>query len=207
MPADPGKVKPGAFVWGGRILLALWIPGLILVLGALMTDHWTTLPRPEVGARQLETRMAAALGDAARARWAVAHVLYAECRCSQRVFAHLRDSVRPQGVAEIVLMVGEGDPELEQACKTKGMQWLSLSQQELEQEFGIVSAPLFCVFEASGRLVHVSGYTDRKQGMEFHDLRAVATLREGNPVEALPIYGCGVATSLQEVLDPLGIKY
>jgi hypothetical protein len=191
----------------GRLLLAVWIPGLLVVLGALMTDHWVTLPRPEAGAVKLQQRLTAAMGDAAAGRWAIAHVLYGDCRCSGRVFAHLRESERPAGVAEIVLWVGAQDPALQAACEAKGMQWLALDQTALEQEFGIAAAPLFCVLDPAGSVVHVSGYTDRKQGLEFHDLRAIVGLRDGKKVAALPVYGCGVAASLQDVLDPLGLKY
>ncbi|QDV09953.1 hypothetical protein Poly30_55140 [Planctomycetes bacterium Poly30] len=56
-------------------------------------------------------------------------------------------------------------------------------------------------------MVFLGGYTERKQGLAYLDLQTLEQLRAGIQPSPLPVYGCGVSTSLQSALDPLRIKY
>lgn len=201
-----------AEVWAGRVFMIVWIPLLVAVIGTLMVGHWAPLPKPAVADERLDAALGAiepvevdapaASGDGLTAF----HVLYADCRCSRRVVAHLLESERPQDLDEVVLLVGE-DEDLAEACREAGFAVHAFSQEELRARFGVESAPLFVVTDAGGTSRYVGGYTDRKQGLDHRDLEFVERIRAGEEVVSLPVYGCGVSASLQESLDPLGVKY
>jgi len=207
--SDASTHRPtAASVWVGRVFLIVWIPLLVAGIATLMVGHWVQLPKPAVADERLDAALGAIepVDVAAAGEWTTYHVLYADCRCSRRVVTHLLESERPDDLAEVVLLVGE-DEGLVEACRDAGFEVLPLTQAQLEERFGVESAPLLVVMDPNGTSRYVGGYTDRKQGLNHRDLEFVARLRAGEEIESLPVYGCGVSASLQESLDPLGVKY
>lgn len=188
------------------VLLAIWVPCLFVVLASLMTDHWATLPRPSTTDTTLQEALGRLRTPTDPGRWTAYHVLYDGCRCSRRVLDHLVGSPRNGDVDDLVLFVGDDD-RVRGEFAARRMRFVSLTQAELEADYGILAAPLLLVTDPSGQLRYSGGYTDRKQGLACHDLEIVRDLRAGSEVAPLPVYGCGVSTSLQQVLDPLGLKY
>ena len=203
--AAPPTGRVGRLV--ARGLLPAWAPMLLLLLSSLMTSHWAPLPTPRPENDRLRTGLAELRGPAPRDAWTVYHVLYANCRCSAAVFDHVAASERPDDVHEVVLLVGGSDAELAAACAARGMGCVALSEPELQQRLDIEAAPLFVVTAPDGAVRYLGGYTDRKQAIDFRDLDVVARLRAGEQVSSMPVFGCGVSASLQEALDPFGIKY
>ncbi|HVS18251.1 MAG TPA: hypothetical protein VMT18_06605 [Planctomycetota bacterium] len=185
--------------------LALWAGAALLTVSVLMAGHWVSLPRPAPENRLLAQGLAG-LASQAQPTWSMTHVLYADCRCSQRIFEHLVRRPSPEGTCERVLLVGAADG-WERRALERGIELVHLTQEELEFRFGIVSAPLLVISDPSARVRYAGGYTDRKQGLDYVDTRTLAALRAGGPVESLPVYGCGVSPDLQAILDPIGIKY
>ncbi len=194
---------PRWVTWTG---LAAWAGLSVVVQSTLMAGHWYTLPSPDAADPQLERSLSDLVPPAAKGDWSMVHVLYSACRCSQRVFDHLFESERPEGTYETVLLVGD-DPSIERRAREAGFAVVLATPAELEERFGIVSAPLLLVLDPDGSLRYAGGYTERKQGYAPRDLEVLATLRGGNDATELPLYGCGVSKELQEVLDPMGIKY
>ena len=191
----------------GQVLLFLWAAGLVVVLGALMAGHWTTLPKPAAGDRGLAERLACVRDPrATSATWAAFHVLYAECNCSAQVLDHLVASERPGDLDETVLLVGEHEA-FAARCRANGLRVVRLTQEQLECDFGIVAAPILLVTDERRQLVYSGGYADRSRGFAMRDLEIVQALRAGRDVAALPVFGCGVSRALQNDLDPLGLKY
>lgn len=188
-----------------RAFLLVWIPGLCLAIGSLMTGHWVTLPVPKVEDPVLVSGLAE-LNQPAGESWAAYHVLYADCRCSQRVLDYLMESERPADLREVVLLVGV-DESFSKACRDRGFELVQLSQAELEAQYGVVSAPLFLIADPSGQIRIASGYTERKQGPSYIDLDTLKRLRSGESVVSAPVFGCGVSETLQDALDPLGLQY
>lgn len=190
----------------GGLVIAVWIPCLLVVLGSLMVGHWVPLPKPERSDARLATALAELRAAEGLQGWTAYHVLYAACPCSRRVLEHVATSERPAELAEVVLLVGE-DPAFVRRCEARRLTVVPLDAQQLEQGFGICASPLLIVTAPDGAIAYAGGYTDRKQGLDHRDLAIVADLRAGRFVTPLPVYGCGVSRSLQEALDPLGIKY
>ncbi|MDD9947196.1 MAG: hypothetical protein OXU20_39520 [Myxococcales bacterium] len=202
---------PGSLGGAGRALgkavLVGWAALALLVLATLMVGHWYTLPVPGPEARP---RVAAALSalrsNSDHGRWFAVHVLYTECRCSQRIFDHLFTSQRPAGVGEHVILVGP--PEgYEERAKKAGFAVTVTEPEALRTRFGVEAAPLFLVADPGGTLRYAGGYTERKQGLEVRDLVILEALRGQTLMDELPAFGCAVSRSLQDLLDPLGVKY
>lgn len=190
---------------GAAAYLIGWAAALLLVTTVLMVGHWVTLPRPNLD----DPRLASALTELRAApskRWELTHVLYVDCRCSQRVFAHLLERPTPAAASERVLMVGSDDAWRRQAA-LRGFEVLETSAEQLGRRFGIESAPLLLISDPGGEVRYAGGYTDRKQGPQYRDVEALEALRRGEPVELLPLFGCGVTRELQAILDPIGAKY
>lgn len=207
---EPNRNGVGVPVTAGRsalvrLGLGVWALSTLLVGSMLMADHWIGLPLPEAAEPNLQAALAR-LQPSAAGRWQLVHVLYSECRCSDRALEYLSRRTRPEGVADRVLWAGEGGARLERA-RALGFVVHEVSRAALERDFGIRSAPLLVVVDPGGSPRYAGGYTVRKQGLDYQDLEILAELRRGGSAERLPAYGCAVSDDLQSALDPIGIKY
>ena len=186
-------------------VLALWFPAVLVMGATLMVGHWYTLPRPPTQSPAVATAVSNARPAAADG-WVAFHFLLGSCPCSQRVFDHLLTSDRPTAVYERVFLVGR-DPSFEAAASRHGLEVEVLHPAELQTRFHLESAPLMLVADPEGVVRYLGGYTARKQGPDIRDLAIIDGLLAQRAVQELPLFGCAVSQRLQELLDPLGIKY
>ena len=188
------------------LMLWLWAALAVAAVSTLMAGHWLMLPspasaeRPDVAAALVSLR---AEGDD---RWFAVHVMYVDCRCSQRVVDHLTTRQRPPELSEHVVLVGR-DRSMERRLQTRGYRVTTVNPEELLSRFRLQAAPLLAVISPAGDLRYLGGYSERKQGPDIRDLEIVAGLRARSAVDELPLFGCAVSQGLQDLLDPLGIKY
>jgi hypothetical protein len=183
---------------GGRAAVGVWF-FVMLVLGAgLLARHLVAMPSP---ARHgpLEHGVASLRNEKERGAWLAVHVLYAECRCSQRIVDHLLVSPRPADFVEVVLWVGDAPPPagLEARFDVR-----HVSSDELAT-LGIEAAPLLVAVDAAGHVRYAGGYTSRKQGPDIEDQRLLREARNQGLVEALPLFGCAVSDRLKYDLSLL----
>jgi hypothetical protein len=202
--------RGGAVAWqlgrlGARLLLLVWAATMLLVGAILLASHWLALPAPAVDDPLLQ-RALAQLDDRGRGRWQLVHVLYSECRCSQRTLDYLASRPTPEGAVERLLLVGH-DEERASKARSRGLWVEEISADELEQRFHIESVPLLVIVDPTGVLRYVGGYTLRQQGLDYQDLEILTQLRQNHATHSLPIYGCAVSRQLQSYLDPIGVKY
>jgi len=158
------------------VVLALWAPALVTVVGATMVAHWAPLPAPRPDAALARSLLD--LRGADERGWTAFHVLYADCPCSQRLVEHLCTSARPPEVAEVVLLVGE-DATTASALAHAGFRIVPTTARELRERHHIESAPLFVVTDPEGVARYSGGHTNRKQGLDHADLDALAALLAG----------------------------
>ncbi len=171
-----------------------------------MVGHWYTLPKPDHHDQKLTQALLALSPTDAATDYRTYHVLYADCACSRRVLDHLVSSQRPADLSETLILVGD-HPEFEMRARRAQFSVLVLTPQELHARFGLVSAPLLLVMNRSGHLAYVGGYTERKQGFSIRDLEIIESVRAEATVAELPLFGCAVSRGLQDLIDPLGLKY
>jgi thioredoxin-related protein len=187
--------------------LALWACGLSAVAATLLASHWSALPTVAVSARQKTAMALSHLRSAAdQNRWMAVHVLYAECRCSQRIFDHLFASARPRDTAEKILLVGQAPDQVARA-RRGGFDVHPVTAEALANRFFVQSAPMLIVLDDTDTLRYAGGYTERKQGPDIRDTALIEGLISRAQVNELPMFGCAVSEALQQVLDPLGVKY
>jgi hypothetical protein len=167
-----------------------------------MLGHWSTLPVPETSAMGPKLATLAKVRD----RWLAVHVLYAECRCSQRVFDHLFDSARPAGVTELIVLVGD-DRAVEARARRAGIPLVVVTAEQLKRDLEIESAPMLIVVDPRRDVRYAGGYGNRKQDPRYRDVEIITALVAGGRADALPLFGCGVSREFQQTLDPLGVKY
>lgn len=206
-PHQPDRASGSRLIkWLQVSAFWLMIPALVVVVATLMVGHWVTLPKPAADDEHLRQALAQLRSPAEQEQWVGIHVLYSDCGCSRRVLDHLFSSERPAGFAEKLLLVGHHE-EFEAGARAAGLDVTVLRARELKEQFGLESAPLFIVADPAGTLRYVGGYTERKRGLAIRDLEIVRELRAGGESYELPLFGCAVSQRLQEILDPLGIKY
>ena len=178
-----------------RLAVAVWF-GTMLVLGAgLLAKHVVALPAP-TNSERLSKSLSSLRASKAQDQWLAVHVLYAECRCSQRIVAHLISTVRPSGWQEVVLWVGNGAPDLalERAYRVKRLTSVELAR------LGVDAAPLLVVLDPQNHVRYTGGYTDRKQGPVIEDVRILAQARRADTLASLPVFGCAVSDRLKRAL-------
>jgi hypothetical protein len=187
------------------VFLAIWALLLLSVGAILMAGHWIVLPTPDAGDEQLGAAVAGVTTPGDR-RWQLTHVLYADCRCSQRIFEYLLTRPTPDGAGERVLLVGQND-DFAARARRRGIQLIAVTPQELKTRFHIESAPLLLITDPDGNLRYTGGYSTRKQGPDYRDVETLESLLSVGSARSLPLYGCGVSRDLQQLLDPLNVKY
>jgi hypothetical protein len=179
-----------------RGALGVWFCVMLVAGAGLLARHVVALPAPAQ-----DTRLSRTLGELRQGRsgWLAVHVLYAECRCSQRIVTHLTSTPRPAGWHEVVLWTGKGDPP---AALARAFDVRRSSTEDLARR-GLESAPLLAVLSPSDRVSYVGGYTDRKQGPDIRDGQIFAEAQRGGGPKALPVFGCAVSERLKSALAAL----
>lgn len=132
------------------------------------------------------------------------HVLYAECRCSQRIAEHLMATTRLPDVAEHVILVGQ-DNALRDALAGRGFDVATVNADDLEATYGIEAVPLLVVVAPDGTVRYSGGYTTSKQGPAPRDREIIELARRSESTDSLPVFGCAASRELRDRLDPIGL--
>lgn len=187
---------------------ALWLWGLVafVVTGSLASAHEYTLPHPARSDRQLNAALAAARTERDVGRFAVTHVMYAACSCSQNIIDHLEKRGARSDVAEQVVLVGR-DAELSARITRAGYRLDNIDAIALKQKYGLEAAPLLIISDPRGQIAYLGGYSAQKQGLDIRDTALIDELIAGKNTIELPLLGCAVSRALQRLLDPFGLKY
>ena len=199
----------------GAVALVLWF-SLMVVLGAgLLARHAVAFAAPSTSPK-LATSLEALRPAGAAKGWFAVHVLYAECRCSQRIEEHLVAGARPSDWTEVVLWVGNPagnggtaaggaapspppDPALTARFDVRRIAPADLAK------LGIESAPMLVAVDPQGVIRYAGGYTERKQGPVIDDLRILAEARTSARLASLPLFGCAVSDRLRRELSLLPV--
>jgi hypothetical protein len=191
-------------VYGG---LAVWVAACVVVGAYLLASHLLTLPTPATGDPELHRAIAAHRHADQRDRWLVLHVVFDDCKCSQRVLAHLLATPRPAGVVERVVYITEHPAEASTAeIAAHGFDLDVVTPDRLAADYHIEAAPLLVIVDPHDTVRYAGGYTPRKQADDVRDLAVISAVVHGEPVESLPAFGCAVGSSLRSTLDPLGVR-
>ncbi len=187
----------------GRAILGAWL--LVMSVGGatLLGRHLIPLPATAAAGPNM-TALLALRGPGEEGQLTAYHVLYAECRCSQRIAEHLTMRARPRGAREHVLLVGQEDV-LARKLEAAGYVVHSVAQADLLPTYGVEAAPLFVVASATGTLLYAGGYTARKQGFEVQDQSILRAALAGRTTDPLPVYGCAVSERLAKSLNPVSL--
>jgi hypothetical protein len=175
----------------------LWAVLSLSLVASLMVTHSYALPVPVPQQLKVERD--------AQGRWLLLHVLYARCRCSQRVLDHLFARRALPDAAERIVLVGTHD-ELAQRGRAAGFSVEAVTPEQLVERYALSAVPALAVVAPSGRVEYLGGYTERKQGPELEDLHIYERVRAGTRMGALPLFGCAVSETLRSQLDPLSLR-
>jgi hypothetical protein len=186
----------------GNAALGVWFASMVVLGAGLLARHVVALPTPAPSAL-LAASIDGLRTPATRGKWLAVHVLYAPCRCSQRIADHLLSTERPRDWSEVVLWVGASPTPpagLEQRFDVRRIGTADLSR------YGLESAPMLVTVDPDGRIRYAGGYTERKQGPVVDDLRILDASRGATSLLAgLPIFGCAVSERLQREFRALPI--
>jgi hypothetical protein len=190
-----------------KILFVAWVPVALLLVTSLAIAHQYSLPRPELQNPALQRGLARQRTAAPESNWMVTHVLYGACACSRRILAHLSSRSAMANLSEKVVLAGAARGDSTRALRARGFAVEVIAPEQLEPLYGLKVAPLLIISERSGAVRYLGGYTERKQGPRILDLEILRRLSRGAAVSALPLFGCAVSRSLQQLIDPWRIKY
>ncbi|MEO7328426.1 MAG: hypothetical protein ABI193_07610, partial [Minicystis sp.] len=150
-------------------LIGAWSALLVVALSTLMAGHWATLPGADKADPVIQREIDALRAPGEEKRWLMVHVLYGECRCSQRLMDHLVERERPAGLVEKVILVG-AEGEQADRLRAKGYAVQVVTRRGLSDRFHLGAAPLLLIAAPDGSLRYQGGYGDRKQGPDIADL-------------------------------------
>jgi len=188
----PSRNQLAAVALGG------WFAAVSLLGAGLLARHVVALPAP-ASDEGLARSLRQFRGADGPQTWLAVHVLYAECRCSQRIATHLLATQRPAGWHEVVLWVGNAtpSPQLERHFDVR-----RIEREELSR-LGIEAAPLLVALDSNDRVRYSGGYSNRKQGSVVADLTILESARREAHVAALPLFGCAVGDRLKRYFGAL----
>lgn len=186
-----------------RVAFGVWLVAMTGLGSLLLSKHAIALPAPA----KEDPVLGAALQELPEPRsgWSALHVLYAKCRCSQRIVDHLVSSKRPADVRERVLLVGD-DGSFTARLQGAGFTVVAATAEDLRDRYHVEAAPLFVVSGPDGKPRYAGGYTREKQGADVRDLAIFDELFADGAPAALPMLGCPVSDELRAVLNPLEIN-
>lgn len=187
-----------------RLGLGAWFGLMVCVAAYLLARHLVPLPVPTAEAAEVQTAFGELRAPDERRSWAMFHVLYADCRCSGRIVAHLTSGARPGDVVERVVMVGRHEED-ERKLARADIPVVHVTAEELLERYGVEAGPLLVVLDPHDRVMYAGGYTSRKQGLDVKDLAILELLRAGTRAEELPLYGCPISQGLRATSNPLGL--
>ena len=181
-----------------RVGMVGWLFSTLLLGSALLAKHIVALPAPSASA-SLSRALTPLRDPSERGQWLAVHVLYAECRCSQRIVSHLLSTTRPVDTRELVIWVGDQAPPsgLGTHFRVKRATVAELAR------VGISAAPLLIVLDPSDGVRYVGGYSARKQGPELEDLQILVGIRNNGIFATLPVFGCAISDRLRQRLTLL----
>jgi hypothetical protein len=207
-----------------RALLGAWMAVGGIVVTALVLGRWMA-PAPAAAAGALLPRarsdgrpfvMAPASPPSSGvtshvpAPWVALHVLYASCRCSDDIFAHLFRRGPIAGTRErIVLVAGRSDDATAARYRARaiatGFTAETVTPDDLVRRFGVQAAPLLVIADPTGRIRYAGGYTAgqaRQPDLALGDEAIVADLMAGRRAADPPLLAAAVSRRLQDALDP-----
>ncbi|MEO1528899.1 MAG: hypothetical protein AAFX06_26055 [Planctomycetota bacterium] len=189
---------------GGSLVVVVWLAVTGVCVASLTAAHWITLPHPPVG----DTLKAVVAEDERHDQLRAFHFLYRDCPCSRRVLDDVLDRPSVEGVIERVVLISvSAHDDAETINFPEDFEVDRCTPPELLSRYGVESAPLLVVVRNDGEIVYSGGYTTRKQGPEIRDEEILTALARSESVESLPVYGCAVSEELQQLVDPLRLKY
>jgi hypothetical protein len=211
----PADVRPPGATWRRRplprvvlrLLLGAWIAAGTIGGATLVVGHSFALPRSAAASPTVTPPRADGRPPiAGTAPWSTLHVLYAGCRCSEAIFAHLFQRGTIAGTTERIVLVATGSEEATAAAylaraTAAGFAVETVKPDDLVRHFGVEAAPLLVVADPSGRIRYAGGYTDRKQHLELGDETIIAELMGGRASTELPLLASAVSRRLQDALD------
>lgn len=181
----------------GRVLLLVWVPLVMIVIGLLMVNHTIAMPSPD-----RPELLQAALLELDEGPDVTVHIIYANCSCTDLLVEHLIS--RRANPSELVLYVGEPRPS-HTALSTSGFKVIRLLPGELETKLGLEAAPVLLALRG-GTLAYAGGYFRYPAAVRPLDVSIVQRIDQGEAVKGLPIFGCAVSPRLQRQVDPLGLQ-
>lgn len=187
--------------WSAKALLGLWALGMVLLGSFALATHVAALPVPDPRDSVLRGAVASLRTPG---RPLAVHALYADCRCSQMILAHLaRRGVTP-GVDEVVLLVGAA-PAHRARVSARGFRVLALTDEELLRRWRMEAAPLLVVTDGAGVVRYAGGYR-RAKAAPPEDAEVIRDVASDRRPRRMPALGCPVSARLQRRLDPIGLR-
>src|ERR1041384_8116769 len=142
-PQDPARSAMRRLVIYGA--LTVWAAVCLAIGVYQLASPLLTLPAPAPADPVLHGGIAAHRRFHQLDRWLALHVVYDECKCSQRVLDRLLVEPRPPGIAERVILVTEHRAERSEwiaAIQAHGFELDVVTPDQLVADYAIEAAPL-----------------------------------------------------------------
>lgn len=184
------------------LIFGLWAVLVSVPMAYLLANHLVPIPGPRSASKSVATQLQV------DGSWRAIHFLAPDCGCSLSIARYLNARGRVDGLEETVLLM-DAASELEPVVGSSGFAIEFSSATEIEHRFGIKGGPWLLLLNPAGEIVYSGGYVPVRAhaGVRFQDLAIWERCRAGEPVAALPAFGCASSASLREVLDPFHLKY
>ncbi len=180
------------------IVLGLWAPTTITLVGLLMVGHTVAMPGPGDPAA-----LSASFATLQGSDRTVVHVIAESCSCTNLLFEHLLE--RGARKDEVILYVGDR-ADRERDSVEAGFRFTRTDARGLTETWRLQAAPVLVVLNEDGGADYAGGYFRTPATVNPRDVHIVDALDAGEDVDPLPVFGCAVNAELRRQVDPLGLQ-
>ena len=185
-------------------VLGAWFAVTTVGASYLLGAHVAGLPLPSPH----DQRVRAAVRARLVGRPLALHVLAVDCECSRRVLARLEVRAPRAEVDERLVLIGRdaGARRASRQVERLGYSVERLGPEDIAAALGVEVAPVLVVADASGEIVYLGGYTERKQGARIETDTLIDHALSGRSVAPLPVFGCAVTEDMLAGVDPWSLR-
>lgn len=184
--------------------LGAWFAVTTVGASYLLGGHIAGLPLPSAD----DPRLGAAVRTRLAGRPLALHVLAVDCACSRRVLARLEARAPRADLDERLIVIGAdaGARRISRQVERLGYSVERLGPDEVAGAIGVEVGPVLVVADASGEILYLGGYTERKQDARVETDALIDQALSGGNVEPLPVFGCAVTEEMRAGVDPWSLR-
>jgi hypothetical protein len=179
------------------LLLILWALASLYILTRMHGWHWISFKYEK------PKNIAQVAKDIEKENWGMIHVLGRGCGCSEFVQDYLIKRKAQKNIRETIIFIGN-------AARKRELEKAGYHFAEAQNVNGLIKGvPMLLIYNNNGQVIYSGGYAQKTitPFTQIQDLKILQAAKSEQNLKEYSVMGCAVSKKLQNLLDPLNLKY